>query len=51
MLPGPASQREIATELHLSPNTVKTHSAGIFRKLGVSGLAAAVDRARELGLL
>jgi ATP/maltotriose-dependent transcriptional regulator MalT len=43
---------EIATELFVSINTVKTHTRGIYRKLGViSGRRAAVTRARQLGLL
>ena len=45
------SQREIAAELYVSFNTVKTQTRSIFRKLGVASRAAAVDRARELGLL
>jgi LuxR family maltose regulon positive regulatory protein len=45
------SQREIGSALHLSLNTVKTHTSHIFRKLGVSNRADAVVRARSLGLL
>ena len=30
------SQREIAAELHLSFNTIKTHTRNIYRKLGVA---------------
>jgi ATP/maltotriose-dependent transcriptional regulator MalT len=45
------SQREIADELFVSVNTVKTHSRAIYRKLGVSSRQAATDRARELELL
>jgi LuxR family maltose regulon positive regulatory protein len=42
---------EIATELFLSPNTVKTQANSIYRKLGVSTRSQAVTQARELGLL
>jgi ATP/maltotriose-dependent transcriptional regulator MalT len=45
------SQREIAAELYVSFNTVKTHTRAIFRKLGAASRAEAVNRARELGLL
>jgi len=45
------SQREIATELYVSFNTVRTHVRVIFQKLGVSTRAEAVERARGLGLL
>ena len=41
---------EIAGELHLSVNTVKTHIKGLFRKLGVNRRTAAVRRGRELCL-
>ena len=51
MLRGSASVAEIAQELELSSNTVKTHTRAIYRKLGVSARAAAMTRARELGLL
>jgi ATP/maltotriose-dependent transcriptional regulator MalT len=51
LLAGKLSQREIAGELYVSLNTVKTHTRAIFRKLGVASRAEAVDRARELGLL
>ena len=51
LLPGPLSQRQIAAELFVSVNTVKTHSRGIFRKLQAGDRREAVQRARELGLL
>jgi LuxR family maltose regulon positive regulatory protein len=45
------SQREIASELQLSFNTIKTHTRNIYRKLGVAARAEAVTRARELSLI
>jgi LuxR family maltose regulon positive regulatory protein len=51
LLPSRLSQREIAAELYVSFNTVKTHMRSIFRKLGVASRDDAVTRARELGLL
>jgi LuxR family maltose regulon positive regulatory protein len=65
-LPGPLTQREltilrflatsmsaseIADELCLSVNTVKTHLAAIYRKLAVGRRREAVLRARELELI
>jgi ATP/maltotriose-dependent transcriptional regulator MalT len=51
MLRGTMSIPEIAQELRLSSNTIKTHNRAIYRKLGVSARPAAVTRARGLGLL
>jgi LuxR family maltose regulon positive regulatory protein len=45
------SLREIADQMYLSPHTVKSHAASIYRKLGVSSRAHAVERASELGLV
>ena len=45
------SQREIAAELHLSFNTIKTHTRNIYRKLGVAERTQAIARARELSLI
>jgi LuxR family maltose regulon positive regulatory protein len=42
---------EIAGELFLSPNTIKSQAISIYRKLGVSARSQAVARSRELGLL
>jgi LuxR family maltose regulon positive regulatory protein len=42
---------EIAAELFLSPNTIKTQASSIYRKLGASTRSQAVTRARQLGLL
>jgi LuxR family transcriptional regulator, maltose regulon positive regulatory protein len=50
-LPSHLSFREIAERLFVSPNTVKTHARGIYRKLGVSSRAHAVDLARGAGLI
>ncbi|HEX4897304.1 MAG TPA: LuxR C-terminal-related transcriptional regulator, partial [Candidatus Limnocylindrales bacterium] len=50
-LPSRLSQREIAAELYVSFNTIRTHTRVIFSKLGVTSRAEAVARARELGLL
>lgn len=41
---------EIAAELFISTNTVKTHVRSIYRKLEASNRKEAVRRARELGL-
>ncbi len=51
LLPGALSQREMAAELYVSFNTVRTHTRVIFSKLGVSSRPEAVVRARELGLI
>jgi LuxR family maltose regulon positive regulatory protein len=42
---------EIARELFISLNTLRTHTKNIFGKLGVNDRRAAVRRAGELGLL
>ena len=45
------SEREIGQELHLSYNTVHSHTRSIFQKLHVSSRDEAVRRARELHLI
>jgi len=45
------SNREIATQLFVSENTVKTHCARTFDKLGAARRTQAVQRGKELGLL
>lgn len=46
-LEGPLTLREIARELSLSPNTIKTHVRSVFVKLGVHERADAVAAVRE----
>jgi LuxR family maltose regulon positive regulatory protein len=45
------SNAEIASELYLSVNTVKTHQRMIYRKLGADGRRDAVRRAKQLRIL
>ena len=45
------SNTEIAAQLYLSVNTVKTHQRMIYRKLGADGRRDAVRRAKQLRLL
>ena len=45
------STREIAAQLFVSENTVKTHCARAFDKLGAARRTQAVLRGKELGLL
>lgn len=51
LLRGTLSLREIGKELYLSANTIKTHTRAIYRKLGASTRAEAVERARESQIL
>jgi LuxR family maltose regulon positive regulatory protein len=51
LLGGTLSLREIGQELHLSQNTIKTHTQAIYRKLGVSTRHGAVGKGREIGVL
>ena len=51
LLPAPSSLRELASELFVTPNTLKTHLRAIYRKLGAESREEAVIRAREGGLI
>jgi LuxR family maltose regulon positive regulatory protein len=46
-LNGPQSLSQIASELYLSPNTVKTHTSALYRKLGARSRSEAVKIGRE----
>jgi len=48
---GMLSTTEVASEMHISIHTVKTHMRSILRKLAVAHRGEAVRRARQLGLI
>lgn len=50
-LPTHHSFPQIAAQLFVSPNTVKTQAQSVYRKLGVSSRREAVEAARSAGLL
>ena len=50
-LPTSLSNKEMAAELFITTNTVKTHLRSIYRKLDVEHRRDAIERARELSLL
>ncbi len=45
------SNKEIAAQLNVSPNTVKTHVANLFEKLDASRRTEAINKARDLGIV
>ncbi len=51
LLRGTLSLREIGQKLDLSPNTVKTHTRAIYRKLGVSTRQAAIAKGHDAGIV
>ncbi|MGX5695656.1 LuxR C-terminal-related transcriptional regulator [Agromyces soli] len=51
LLPTALSAAEIASELFVSPNTVRSHVKAIHRKFGVTSRADAVAAARRAGLI
>lgn len=50
-LVGGGSNKELARQLGVSPNTVKTHMARLFDKLDASGRVQAIETARTLRLI
>ncbi|GAA1238836.1 LuxR family maltose regulon positive regulatory protein [Microbacterium phyllosphaerae] len=50
-LPTRMTNVELAARCYVSPNTIKTHMAHIYRKLAVPNRNSAVARAQDLGLL
>ena len=50
-LPTNLSAPQIASELHVSHNTVRTHMRHLYAKLGTHRRFDAVERGRALGLL
>ncbi len=50
-LPTNLTMQEIASELHVSVNTVKAHARHLYAKLGSHSRGEAVDQARALRLL
>ncbi len=50
-LPSRLTNTELADHFYVSVNTVKTHMAHIYRKLGVANRNGAISRAREIGIL
>lgn len=51
LLPHRLGRRELARQLHVSENTIKSHLTSIRHKLAAPGRSSIVDRAVELGLL
>ncbi|WP_374660819.1 LuxR C-terminal-related transcriptional regulator [Inhella sp.] len=51
LIAGGLSNKEMARQLDVSPNTIKTHVARVLAKLDASRRTDALRRARELGLL
>lgn len=51
LIAGGSTNKEIASQLHLSPHTVKEHTSAIYRKLGVRNRAEATRQAQRLKIL
>jgi DNA-binding NarL/FixJ family response regulator len=46
-----ATNREIAVQMHLAPDTIKQYTSNVYRKLEANNRAAAVRRAQQIGLI
>jgi DNA-binding NarL/FixJ family response regulator len=51
MISGGSTMRQVGSRLGISPRTVETHVAKLYRKLGVRTRVQAVSRAAQLGLI
>ncbi len=51
LLPTHLTYPEIGEQLFISRHTVKTHAGSVYRKLGASSRAEAVERIKQLGLI
>lgn len=51
LIAGGHTNQEIAAQLHVTINTVKTHVQSLFGKLGIASRTQAVRRAQEMGIL
>jgi LuxR family transcriptional regulator, maltose regulon positive regulatory protein len=51
LLPTSLTSREIAAELYVSLNTVKSHTRTLYRKLAVRNRHAAIEQSRQRNLL
>jgi len=51
LLPTSLTPREMAAELYLSLNTIKSHTRALYRKLGVQSRHAAIEEARRRHLI
>ena len=50
-LPSRLTNTELADQFYVSVNTIKTHMAHIYRKLGAANRNSAISRAQEIGIL
>jgi DNA-binding NarL/FixJ family response regulator len=51
LIAGGATNKEIASQLFLSPHTVKDHTRTLYRRLSARNRAEAIQRAQRMGLL